>query len=108
MQASEFAMLLQVTGRPVTFHQIKPPQAVTNVRAIVQSNIKSSEAIVNAYGVGGRTIQIAANALPTPPEKFDIVTDANGERWVLELVVPKHAEGSGAVVSYTCFSKGRA
>jgi hypothetical protein len=107
LTSAEFAQLLAATAQPVTWTQAKAPHATANVRAIVASTAKAQENIANAYGVNGRSFQFAANALPVPPEKFDVITDAEGNRYVLDAVVVHQARGTGAITSHTCFAKGR-
>lgn len=104
---AEFRILLAQTGRQVTWHQAKAPQQTKAVQAIVSSTSTSAEAIVNAYGLNSYTFQISASDLPVPPEKFDQISDADGERHTVDLVIPHHQRGTGLVVSFTCYAKGR-
>ena len=104
---AEFRTLLAQTGRQVTWHQAKAPQTVQAVQAIVSSTSKAPEMIVNAFGINGWQCQVAAADLPVPPEKFDQFTDADGERYTIDIVIPKHQRGTGLVVSFTCYAKGR-
>ena len=62
---------------------------------------------MNAFGVNGVSIQLAADALPIAPEKFDTFTDTNGARHVVDTVVKHEARGTGAAVSFTCYAKGK-
>ena len=103
---SEFRALLDATGEPVVFNQAKVPNTVANVKAIVQPLTKDNEVIVNAYGVTGRSIQIAARDLPVVPEKFDVVT-CQGERHVIETVLPQHTRQTGTIAYFICYAKGR-
>lgn len=107
LTAAEFSRALALLGVPVTWTQAKAPNATESIRAIVQSTAKAQEAIVNAFGVNGVSIQVAADALPTAPEKFDSFTDANGARHVIDTVVKHEARGSGALVNFTCYAKGK-
>jgi hypothetical protein len=103
----EFKELLAATGSPVTFTKVKAPSVTTSIRAIVQSTSKASEAILNSFGVNGVGFQIAADALDVPPEKFDVIVDADGHRHVIETVVTHHARGAGLPSSYSLYAKGR-
>ena len=105
LKAAEFRQLLDATGQMVEHHQAKPPSAVTNVKAIVQSTSKAAEAIVNTYGVNGFSLQISA--LDLTPSKLDQFVLATGERLTIADVVPHHERGSGTLSSFTCFVKGR-
>lgn len=107
LTAGEFGQLLAIVGEPVTFHQAKAPQAVQAIRAIVQSNAKAPDSVINSFGVNGRTVQMAAAGFAVPPEKFDWVTLANGERWVFEMVDPQHERGSGAITYWIGYCKGK-
>lgn len=105
---AEFQALANATGSPVNWSQAKAPNQTAAVsKAIVQSTKKSEEPIVNAYGVNGKSVQVAVTDLPVAPEKFDTFTDAYGARYVVDLVVTHAARGSGEIVSFTCYSKGK-
>lgn len=107
LTAAEFSQLLGVLGEPVTLRQAKAPNATFQVMAIVQDTSKLGEAVVNAYGISGKQVQLAASTLSIVPEKFDIVTRANGERLVFDTVNIEHTRGSGAVAYYIAYSKGK-
>lgn len=102
----EFRKLLAAVGEPVTLSPAKQPGQSYNLKAIIQPVSGRDEAIINAYGVGARTIQIAAPDLPAPPLKFDTVT-SQGEKIVIDTVIAQHARGTGAVSSYLCYVKGK-
>jgi hypothetical protein len=105
----EFRALLSATGEPVTWTQTKAPQATAAVVAIVQTlgSVKGAdETIVNAYGVSGRSIQIAARDLPVAPEKFDVIT-CQGERFVIETVLAQHSRQTGTIAYFLLYVKGR-
>ena len=103
--ASEFRQLLNVVGQTIEHHQAKPPQTVTNVKAIVQSTSKAAEAVVNTYGVNGFSIQVSA--LDLTPLKLDQFVLATGERLTIADVVPHHERGTGKLSSFTCYVKGK-
>lgn len=108
LTVAEFALLAAETGEPITWNPAKQthaPQAIA--RAIVQSTSKSSEAIINAYGVNGVSVQIAVTDLPTPPLKFDEFTTADNEKFVVDTVIEHKARGVGSISSYTCYCKGK-
>jgi hypothetical protein len=105
---SEFLRLADETGEPITWEPAKQTSAPVAIeKAIVQSTSKSSEAIVNAYGVNGVSVQIAVNALPEAPQKFDTITTAESERFIVDTVIKHKERGNGAVSSYTCYCKGK-
>lgn len=105
---AEFLMLLAATGEPIVWKQAKPPHATASVRAIVQSigASRSDDIIVNAFGVTGRSIQIAARDIPVEPEKFDEIT-CQGEKYILETVMPQHSRQTGTITYFLCYSKGK-
>lgn len=105
LSAAQFASLLSVTGEPVTWEQAKPPQATQQVRAIVQSLSRAPENIVNAYGIDARSIQVAAGTVA--PEKFDQFIDGQGNRYTVDLVIEHRERGTGALISFTCYAKGK-
>jgi hypothetical protein len=104
---AEFNQLLAVVGEPVTFHQVKAPQAVVAGRAIIQSNSKAADAIISSFGVTGQSIQMPVSMFAVPPEKFDYVVRANGERLVFEMVDARVERGSGMASYYVGYSKGK-
>lgn len=104
----EFAQLLMVVGEPVTFTQVKSPHLTVSTQAIVQDLGRAPEAIVNAYGLTGRSVQMTMAGLTVPPEKFDTITRSNGEVIVLDMVNPEHTRGSGAVSYYIAYGKAHA
>ena len=106
LTAAEFTQLLNATGVTVSHRQAKPPHTVTQVKVVPGSVDKRSETLVNAYGVNGRTIELLASALPTPPEKMDQIT-FGGEKYTVSDVVPMHERGTGSIISYLMFMKGR-
>ena len=108
LTATEFNALLDVAGEPVTYRQAKSPQATYSIRAIVQDMSRAPEAIVNAYGLAGRSVQFIGQGFAVPPEKFDSVTRANGERITLDLVNPQLQRGTGTVAYHVAYGKGAA
>lgn len=107
LTAAEFNVLLSQVGSPVTFQQAKPPNTTIALNAIIQPISRSEEALINAFGLTGRSIQFAVSALGgIVPEKFDRVV-VGGETFVLESVVPHHARGTGALTYYVGYSKGK-
>lgn len=108
LTAAEFEKLLAQLGEPVVYRQAKAPQATYNIRAIVQDMGKAPEAIVNAYGLSGRSIQFLASGFTVAPEKFDSITRASGEKITLDLILPRGARDTGVVSHYVAYGKGAA
>lgn len=103
---NEFRILANATGEPVSWVQAKAPNQNAAVnRAIVQSTSKSSEAIINAYGVNGVSIQVAAADLPIAPVKFDTFV-VGSNNYVIDTPIAHKERGTGAVIYYTCYVKG--
>lgn len=107
MIRAELTALVQTLGQPVVFLQAKPPATSTAIaKCATQSTSKAMEPIVNAYGVNGREFIILQRDLTTAPEKFDAVS-FQGERYVLDTVVPLHEHGTGALMGWRAFSRGK-
>lgn len=102
----EFIQLRAVLGVPVSFSSAKPPSVTKNLTAIVQPINSRDEGLINAYGVGAKTIQILATDLSIAPLKFDTVMCQN-ERLVIDTVVPQNTRGSGVISFYLCYVKGK-
>lgn len=104
----EFKTLQKYHGLPLTWAQAKAPnQSALVAKAIRQSTSKAAEAIVNAYGVNGQSIMVAAQDLPEAPVKFDSFTDTNGEKYVVDSVIHHNERGSGELIYFTCYCKGK-
>lgn len=103
---AEFRTLLTHTGEPVVFATAKEPAQTAAINAIIQPINTRDEGLINSYGVGARTIQMAAPDLPVAPVKFDSVT-AQGERIVIDTVIAQHTRGSGVISYYLCYAKGK-
>jgi hypothetical protein len=92
----------------MTWKQAKQPKQSQLVPLTVrQSTSKSAEAIVNSYGVNGQSFMLHVDDVPEMPVKFDSFTDANGEEYVIDSVIHHHERGSGVLVYFTCYSKGK-
>lgn len=102
----EFRTLLTYTGEPVAFATAKEPVQTANLIAIIQPVNTRDEGLLNSYGVGARTIQMAAADLPIAPVKFDSVT-AQGERLVIDTVISQHTRGTGVISYFLCYCKGK-
>lgn len=101
-------MLIQTVGVPMVFHQAKAPHTVTPLsHAGIASPRKDSE-IVNSYGVGAKVITLMEVSVPSVPEKFDwVVVTSGGEKLVFEAVTKVHEPGTGTVIGYRCFVRGK-
>jgi hypothetical protein len=49
---------------------------------------------------------VKATSLATTPEKFDAML-INDERMVIEAVTVVHEPGTGKIIGYRCFVKGK-
>lgn len=104
LTAAEFIALRNVTGISAEWHQAKAPKATKTCRVILAPIDKRSETLVNSYGVNGVSIQVLASDVA--PAKFDQFV-VNGERYTIDTPVPYHERGTGALVYYVCFVKGK-
>ena len=101
---AEFSMLLSATSVSATWREAKSPNRTANLRVILAPIDKSDEVLVNAYGIGGHTIQFLADALPVAPVKFDSIA-AGGKTHIFDTVIEQHERGNGTLVYYICHSK---
>jgi len=104
LTAGEFIQIVNTLGITVEWHQAKPPREVKNVRVVVSSIDKRNEAMLNAYGLEGKMFQIPAMITP---KKLDQIVLPTGERYTLTDVEAVHTRGTGALVSYNCYCKGK-
>ena len=102
----EFKTLLGQVGIDAEWHQAKPPQAVSTVKVIVStiSDTMRNDGLVNAYGVHG--VQVQVDAAVVQPIKFDRFK-VGTESYTVDTAIPQHERVSGAIISYTCYCKGR-
>jgi len=107
MIRSELTLIFGQLAIPVSFKQTKSPGTTTAIRALVQSNGKATEAIINSYGVHGKQITILESSLITPPEKFDKVV-IDGVNYVIDAVSPVYDHSVGDTMAYRCLTKGKA
>jgi limonene-1,2-epoxide hydrolase len=104
---SQYRSVINRLGFPGTFEKVKPPHTRINIARIGQRALRPDDALVNSYGVGARIVTIAAADLPgVVPEKFDAVRIGD-ERIVFEHVEPAHEPGSGKVIGWRCYVKGK-
>jgi|GEM_PF-4040216 len=100
-------LLIQALGQSATHIQAKAPNVETVVpRMLSQSTSKATESIVQAYGVNGREFVLLVTALPQAPERFDAIVTGD-ERYALDTVIPLHEEGTGELMGWRCFAKGK-
>lgn len=105
---AEFNLLAQAVGVALVWRQAKAPfGSVTAPQAILQSTSKNNEAMINAYGVSGWSIQIAAGVLPVDPEKFDAFFDVAGNTYIVDTVVAHKERTTGVVTYFCCYGKGK-
>ena len=100
----EFVTLLGQVGINAEWHQAKPPQAVSTVKAMVSPIDQRNDGLVNAYGVHG--VQVQVDAAVVQPIKFDRFK-VGTESYTVDTAIPQHERVSGAIISYTCYCKGR-
>lgn len=101
---AEFSMLLSATSVAAVWTEAKAPHRTANLRVILAPIDKSDEVLVNAYGIGGHTIQFLADALPVAPLKLDAVA-SGGKSHIIGTVVEQHERGNGTLVYYICHCK---
>lgn len=106
MTRAEFAIVFGNLGITVTHKQAKPPGTTSNIKALVQSNGRATEAIINSYGVHGKQITIQDSSLIVAPEKYDKVT-IDGYDYVIDSVSPIFDHSVGDTMGYRCYTKGK-
>lgn len=105
MTRVQYESIIDTLGVSAIFTHIKSNIQVKIAKVGIRTN-STNEALVNAYGVGSKVITVKATSLQTPPEKFDYVL-INNERMVLEAVTLVHEPGTGDIIGYRCFIKGK-
>ena len=104
MQA-EFETLIAALGVPATLMQTAGGSV--SLPKVGIATAKTSDPIVNSYGVGTQVITMPASGLgAVMPVKFDRVKIGTSTM-VLEHVNPIHDIGTGTVIGAKCFVKGK-
>lgn len=106
LTVQEFKQLLSVVGEPVVYTCAKDEMITASINAIVQPINARDEGLINAYGVGSKTVQIAVGDTPIAPVKFDTILTQN-ERLVLDTVITQHTRGTGTPSYYICYVRGK-
>lgn len=96
--------LIDTIGVPASL-QVSKTGAVVSLRRVGFASVgRMEEALVNAYGVTGKVITVkAADAEPVRLDRIVVL----GESYTIDAVNPIHAPGSGTVVAYRCYVKGK-
>ena len=104
MQA-EFETLIATLGVPAAL--VQNAGTTVMLARIGLATAKPSDPIVNSYGVGAQTITMPVSGLgAVVPTKFDRVKIGTSTM-VLEHVNPIHDVGTGAIIGYKGFVKGK-
>jgi hypothetical protein len=103
------AQALALAGTDGVLGRAKDPDAAgVPVRFLLRHPSVRDEAIVNAYGVDAHIITIPCSIgelVDAPPEKFDFIDHAGGERYVFDAVLRRTV--SGVAIAWTCYMKGK-
>jgi hypothetical protein len=102
---AHYNSVIDTLGVPAEYCHIKTQEKILINKVGISTN-KSNEALVNAYGVGGKTITIKQSSLSMTPEKFDYVI-INGEKMVFDFVTSVHEAGTGTVIGYRAYCVGK-
>ena len=102
------AVLVTLLGtfdhQPV-WDQAKPPHATKTVVGHKRNFGSAETEHVNAYGVSGVEIIVAASDFASAPEKFDTF-DVGGEKYTVVDVIPQRGFNN-TVIIYRCYSRGK-
>lgn len=101
----EYETVIDTLGVAATFKHVKSGVEVSIDKVGIRTN-SNNEALVNAYGVGSKTITIKASSLTAMPEKFDSMV-INHEKIVIEAVTTVHEPNSGSIIGFRCFVLGK-
>jgi hypothetical protein len=101
----QYNSVIDALGVPAEYCHTKTQTKVSINKVGIATN-KTNEALVNAYGVGSKTITIKQSSLSVTPEKFDYVI-INSEKMVFEFVTSVLEPGTGVVIGFRCYVKGK-
>lgn len=106
--ASQLTRAVATQGTSATFYRAKvASDPGVAVRFMLRHAGNRDEAIANAYGVNAQVLTFAHAAPFTsqPPEKFDYVVHAGGERYVFDAVLPRQVDD--IVIGWTAYVRGK-
>jgi hypothetical protein len=105
MTRAQYESVIDLLGVSAQFTHVKTQTQVQLAKVGIRTN-STNEALVNAYGVGSKTLTVKQSSLPFTPEKFDFMI-VNNEKLVIEAVTLVHEPGSGDIIGFRCFVKGK-
>lgn len=107
MNRTTYELAVNLLGIPgtVTHTKTGATQSVSRI-GIANARSVGDVNIVNAYGINARILTFLQSSLPFEPEKFDVV-EVTGERLVLDAVIPVHEPGSGVIIGFRGFVRGK-
>lgn len=109
MKLTHLVRLVRSVGVPVKIEQASTGDIVTIPRALSQAfGGRTPEAIVNAYGTSGREFVVLKADLKTMDKirDLDVLIDGSG-RYVAASATPLLEEGTGTVMGYRVYARGR-
>jgi len=103
---TEYDRAVDSLGFPATFTVAKTDASIKIPKVGFATIGRDDDALIQAYGVGARVITIKASDVTAPPVKFDRIT-IGAEVFTFEAVHNVHLPGTGAIIAYRCFSRGK-
>lgn len=76
------------------------------LHCLTQSTSKATDALVNQYGVNGREFVIDADEVTAPPVRLDSIA-VNETKYVFDAVMPLYEDGTGALIGFRAYAKGK-
>lgn len=110
MKLREFNKLVRALGTPAVLEQAEDGTRTEIAKVLGQSTTKSAngnEYIANQFGEFGREFVLRAADIPGGKIKqFDTIIDNSG-RYVVSVQMPLLEDGTGNIMGWRCYSKGR-
>lgn len=117
MRLYQFTKLVRALGMKGSFFKVRPNESTDLEfklsKVLNQSTSKASTDIVNQYGVTGREFVMMNSDLFDPitqtyfvPKKYDYFV-IDGLTFIIDDPMPLFEEGTGKVMGYRAYSKGK-
>lgn len=109
MKLQHFVRNVRSIGVPAKIARASTGEMDALPRALSQAfGTRTPEMIINEYGMNGREFVVLAGDLVhlKEPKQLDTISDGSG-RYVIGSVVSFLEEGSGKIMGYRIYSKGR-
>lgn len=106
MKRAEFNRLITGLGTYAEITHAKTGTVDPVTYCLSQSTSKATDALINQYGVNGREFVFRSGDVTSPPLRLDAIA-ISGDKYVFDVVIPLYEAGTGALIGYRAYAKGK-